>query len=382
MLNHPKLIWKNLLRNKRRTALTALSIALALFVLATLTGFVTEIEGLLDEASPQRLICRHAISLMYPLPERYGPQIRQIPGVAGVCGLSWFGGVYIEPARTDFAQFACDAETLFDLYQEIDIPKDQQAAFIKDRTGAIVGRSKALKHGWKIGDRITLKGVIYAFDMELTIRGIYTGTVNQEAAVYFQRRYLEEAMGRPGIAGSYWILADSPESVPQVIDAVDNAFRNSDAPTKTETERAFNMGFISMLGNLKGLVVTICSVIIFTILLVSGNTMAMSVRERVREIAVLKALGFRRGRLLLLILAEGVGIGLLGGLAGLLGARLLFQSLDLASYSQGFFQKLTISGEIIALGLGLAILVGLLSAGIPAWLAARRTVVDGLRHVG
>ena len=214
------------------------------------------------------------------------------------------------------------------------------------------------------------------------MRGIYSGTLNQESAVYFHRMYLEEALGRPGTVGSYWIRCASVDDVPRVCAAVDAAFRNTDAPTKSETEKAFNMSFISMLGNLRGLVATIGGVIIFTLLLVSGNTMAMSVRERIRETAVLKALGFRRRQVLAMLVGEGVVITLAGGLLGSLGARLIFSSLDLASYSQGFFQKLTIPWTVIAAGSAVAALVGLLSAGLPAWLASRRTVVEGLRHVG
>jgi putative ABC transport system permease protein len=377
-----RLILKNGLRNKRRTIFTMISVALALFVLSTLVGFVTEIEGILDEASPTRVITRHAVSLANVLPERYGSPIAGIPGVAASCSLSWFGGTYIDAANTDFAQFSCDPESFFDVYNEIRIPEDQKAAFIRERAACVVGRGKAEKHGWKIGDRITLKGVIWPVDLELTIRGIYSGTSNQEAAVYFHRLYLEEAMDRPGVVGSYWIRCATADDVPKVIAAVDGMFRNTDAPTKTETEKAFNMSFISMLGNLRGLVATLSGVIIFTLLLVSGNTMAMSVRERIREIAVLRALGFRSRRVMAMLVLEGVVITLAGGLLGGLGAKFLFASLDLASYSQGFFQKLTIPWTVIGLGAAIAALVGLASAGLPAWFASKKTVVEGLRHVG
>jgi putative ABC transport system permease protein len=377
-----RLVLKNSLRNKRRTLFTVISVALALFVLSTLVGFVTEIESLLDDASPTRVITRHAVSLANPLPERYFPAIERVPGVAAVCTLTWFGGMYIDAAHTDFAQFSCDPDRLFDVYQEIRLPETQKQAFIHERTACIVGRGKAAKHGWKLGDRITLKGVIWPVDLELIIRGIYSGTPNQEAAVYFHRMFLEEAMGRPGVVGSYWIRCATVDDVPKVIRAVDAQFQNTDAPTKSETEKAFNMSFISMLGNLRGLVATLGGVIIFTLLLVSGNTMAMSVRERIREIAVLKALGFRRRRVLVLLVGEGTLIALAGGLLGGLSARIVFSSLDLASYSQGFFQKLTIPWTVIAAGALVSAGVGLVSAGLPAYLATRRTVVEGLRHVG
>lgn len=382
-MSYSGFVWKNGTRNKRRAILTMLSVALALFVLSTLVTFVKEIDRNLEETNPLRLITRHAVSLTNPLPIRYRTRIESIPGVVAVTPLTWFGGIYIDEAHTDFMQFACDAKTLFDVYPEIALPPEQKEAFIKDRTGVIVGRRKAEKHGWKLGDKITLKGVIYPVDLELTLRGIFAGTPNQEAAIYFHREYLDEFPGWwQGLVGTFWIRVDSADSVPRVIEAIDAQFRNSDAPTRTETERAFNMGFVSMLGNLKGLVAAISSVIIFTILLVTANTMAMSVRERIREIAVLKSLGFRRRQVVGLLISEGMAITLTGGLIGCLGARLIWTSIDLAAFSQGFFQQLEVSWRIISLGGLVAALVGLLSTVIPAYHAARLTVAEGLRHVG
>jgi putative ABC transport system permease protein len=382
MMSYPGFIWKNGMRNKRRTLLTVVSVALALFVLTTLVAVVNQFERNLDETNAQRLITRHKVSLGHDLPERYGQSIQKTPGVAAMTTASWFGGLYIDRQHTDFAQFSCDPETLFDVVNEVSIPPDQKEAFKKERTAVAVGRRKAEKHGWKLGDRITLKGQIYPVDLELTVRGIFSGTVNQEAAVYFHRKYLEESLGNPGSVGTYWILVDSPESVARVSQAVDSMFENTDAPTKTETERAFQMGFIQMIGNLKGLVATIGGVIIFTILLVTANTMAMSVRERVREIAVLKTLGFRRRTVLALLMIEGALITLIGGLLGSLGARLVFGSADFAVVSQGFMQALEVTEAIIAATLGISALMGLIAAGIPALRATRLTVADGLRHVG
>lgn len=385
-MSYAGFIWRNGARNKRRAILTIMSVALALFVMSTLVGFVGEIERGLEETSPLRLVTRHAVSLANVLPERYRAQIEKVPGVVAVTPLDWFGGIYIDEAHTDFAQFACDPETLLEVYPEIHLPPEQKAAFVRERTAVIVGRRKAGKHGWKLGDRIALKGVIFPVNLELTVRGIFAGTPNQEAAVYFHHTYLQEAtkraVGWHGFVGTYWIRVDSAESIARITDEIDSMFRNSDAPTKTETEREFNMSFISMLGNLKGLVATISSVIIFAILLVTGNTMAMSVRERAREIAVLKALGFGRSQVLGLLVSEGVLIALAGGLLGCLGARLVFNSIDLAAYSHGFFQQLQIAWGIILLGLALSALVGLVSAGIPAYLASGLKVADGLRQVG
>ena len=211
---------------------------------------------------------------------------------------------------------------------------DQNGEFQREHTGCIVGPVMADNNGWKLGDKITLKGVICPVDMELTVRGIYSGTLNQESAVYFHRMYLEEALGRPGTVGGFWMLRLGGRH-PAVSPEVDALFRNTDAPTKTETEKAFTMSFISMLGNLRGLVAAISSVIIFTILLVSANTMAMSVRERIRETAVLKAIGFRRAHVLTMLLSEGVVIRLAGGSSGPWGRASSVRWLgNLASCSQ------------------------------------------------
>lgn len=383
-MTYPGFIWKNGMRNKRRAILTMMSVALAVFVMATLVSFVAQLDRNMNEANPLRLITRHAVSLTNFLPERYRAQIEKIPGVVAVSELNWFGGIYIDEAHTDFAQFACDARTLFDVFDEVRIPPDQKEAFLRERTAAVIGRRKAEKHGLKLGDRITLKPRDIPIDvpLELTIRGIFEGTVNNEAQLFFHRDYLEEVMGRPGWVGTYWIRVDAPESVTRVSETIDALFQNTDAPTKTETERAFNMSFVSMLGNLKQLVATISGVIIFTLLLVTGNTMAMSVRERIREIAVLKSLGFHRGKVLRLLVAEGVLITVTGGLAGCLAARLIFGGLDLGAFSMGFFQQVDVTWPIIAAGLAVSAVVGIVSAGIPALRAANLTVAEGLRHVG
>ncbi|MCS6816161.1 MAG: ABC transporter permease [Blastocatellia bacterium] len=385
-MGYGRFIWKNGMRHRRRALLTMGSVALAFFALMTLIGFVQEIDRNLEEASPVRLLTRHAVSLTNFLPARHRALIEQVPGVVAVTPLTWFGGIYRDRAQTDFAQFACDPQTFFDVYTDIRIPPEQKQAFQQDRRGILVGRRKAEKHGWKLGDRITLKGVIFPVDLELTVRGIFESTPNQEGSVYFHHAYLEEGVkrewGLEGFAGAYWIRVDSAESAPRVSEAVDALFQNTDAPTKTETEQAFTLIFISMLGNVKLLVATISTVILITLLLVTGNTIAMSVRERTREIAVLKALGFRRSTIVGLLTAEGMLLTFVGGAIGSVWARLTWASMDLAAFSQGFFQQVVISWTTLAAGMVAAILVGGIAAGIPAYLAARKSVLEGLRFVG
>jgi putative ABC transport system permease protein len=384
-MSYPGFIWKNGTRNKRRTILTILSVALALFVLSALVTLVNEIDRGMEESNPLRLITHHAVSFTRFLPGYQRAQIEKVPGVVAVTPLTWFGGIYIDEAHTDFAQFACDPNTLFEVYPEIQMSPEQKQAFIRERAAVIVGRRKAEKHGWKIGDRIALQGALLSADLELTIRGIFSGTANDEASIYFHHDYLEEAWGRQSFAGMYWVRADSTESIPRVIEAIDAVFRNSDAPTKTETEKGFATSFLAMLGNLKELVAIISSVILFTILLVTGNTMAMTVRERTREIAVLKALGFRPSKVLALLMSEGVLMTLAGGLIGCVGAHVVFtyfNFIDIAAMTINTIQRFEVTRGIIALGLVISVIVGLLSTIIPAYRAARLTVADGLRHVG
>jgi putative ABC transport system permease protein len=373
-------IWKNITRNRRRTVLTILSIALSLFLLSTLMTVLTE----LGRESPDgdqhlRLVVRRASSLGDPLPESYLDKLKRTPGVRMVHTLSWFGGIYGDE-RNFFANFGCDPETLFPMFNENHIPPEQLAAFKKERTAAVVGRKLAERFKWRLGDKITLQGTIYPVDLEFTLRGIYTGL--DETAFFFHHAYLDEALGRPGKVGTFWLKAASPAEVPVIAERVDAMFKNSDAETKTETERAFQLGFVAMLGNIKTLIGTISSVVVFTILLVTANTMAMSIRERAREIAILKTLGFTRRRLLGLLVAESAGIALAGGLLGTLGARLFYSLVDVWKHTQGFFPIFVVEPETIAVGLLLSVLIGVGSAAVPAYRVSQQTIAHALRRTG
>ncbi len=373
-------IWTNIARNRRRTILTVVSIGVSLFVLSTLMTVLTELnrepEG---QDAHLRLVVRRASSLGSPLPEAYRTKLERVPGVRMVHALMWFGGIYVDE-RNFFANFACDPETLLPMFPENRIPPEQLEAFQKERVAAVAGRKLVERFGWRLGDRITLQGTLYPVDLEFILRGIYTGT--DETAFFFHRLYLEEALGRPGKVGTFWLKAASAEDIPRIIDAVDTMFRNSDAETKTETERAFQLGFISMLGNVKTLITSISSVVVFTILLVTANTMAMSIRERAREIAILKTLGFGRRQLLRLLVAESTLIALAGGVLGCAGARLFYSVVDVWSYTQGLFPIFIVEPSTILLGLCLSILIGVGSAVIPAIRVSRLTIAEALRRVG
>ena len=379
-MNTISLIWKNIARNRRRTVLTVLSIGLSLFLLSTLMTVLTELERESPDGDQHlRLVVRRASSLGDPLPEAYLEKLKRVPGVRLAHVLSWFGGVYVDE-RNFFANFACDPETLFAMFNENHVPPEQLAAFKKERTAAVAGRKLAERFTWRLGDAITLKGTIYPVDLEFTLRGTYTGL--DETAFFFHHAYLDEALGRPGKVGTFWLKAATADEVPRIIDRVDAMFKNSDAETKTETERAFQLGFVAMLGNVKTLVVGISSVVVFTILLVTANTMAMAIRERAREIAVLKTLGFSRGRILGLLMGESAAIAFAGGLVGTLGARLFYSAVDVWKHTQGFFPIFIVEPETIALGLTLAVLIGMASAAIPAYRMSRQTIAQALRRTG
>jgi putative ABC transport system permease protein len=377
-----RLVWRNALRNKRRSLLTVTSLALSLFLLTTLLTVVTELERPPDSQEAMlRLVVRNAVSLGTPLPVAYQQQIEQVPGVALTTRMQWFGGVYVDEANF-FAQFGCEPAKLARMYPEYKIDPAQLDAFVRDRTGALAGRVLAERFGWRVGDRITIQGRIFPVDLQLTIRGIYDAP--DASAVFFDQQYLDEglkALDRDGEIGTFFVKARAPEDVPRIMDAVDARFRNSLAQTKTETEQAFQLSFVSMLGNIKTLIISISSVIVFTILLVVANTVGMSIRERTTEIAVLKTMGFRRRLVLGLLVSESVCLGLLAWLVGSVGARLLYGGIDLAKLNFPFIRQLEVTPQTLAVGFGVAMLIAVASTFVPAYRAARMTIAAALRNI-
>ena len=380
-MKYLRLIFKNIGRNKRRTTLTILSVMVSVFLLATMQAVIAALGGVGQLTGGEyRVIVRRNTSIADSMPEAYRQKIEQVPGVTAACASNWFGGIYKEDKpRYTFAQFFVDTKALFDVQFEMQLSPEEKTAFQQERTAAIAGKKLADKYGWKVGDVIELKGAIYPLDARLTLRGIYTGP--QETNFYFHREFVEEAFGRPGRVGQYRVRIDSPSSAARVMEDIDNLFRNSAAPTKTETEAAFAAGFISMLGNVKGLISGIGLVVVFTITLIGANTMAMSARERFTEVAVMKALGFRPAMILTLMLSEAVLIALFGGALAAIAAKVIFQFVGLGDFLALFLQGFKITAGTIAIALGASALIGLVSGGIPAWNAARINIVDGLRRV-
>jgi putative ABC transport system permease protein len=262
------------------------------------------------------------------------------------------------------------------------IPEDQLAAWQRDQAGAVADSQLAQKYGWKVGDRIILKGTIFPMDLELTIRGIFTAP-QPTVTVYFNQKYVEEAVPfAKGKTGTFNILAGSADDVPKIASTIDGMFHNSPEPTKTESEKAFQLSFINSLGNVKAFILSICFAVLFAMLLVSANTMAMSIRERTREVAVLKTLGFTQQRILGIYVGEAVLLTLLGGIAGAVLATGLVEAVKHVPGMGFFFLGLGVSGATMALAVFVAAMVGLLSALIPAYHAARVSIVEGLRYIG
>ena len=379
-----RFVTKSAFRNKRRSTLTVLSIT---FSLLLLTIMMTVWRAFyIDKASAesaQRLVTRHRVSLTESMPAFYRERIRAVPGVVAVVPNNWFGGIYKDQKPENmFAQFGTDPNEFLKVFTDFKIPPDQVEAWQRDRAGAIVDVNLAQKHGWKIGDKVTLRGTIYPMNLELTIRGIYTGPVDTES-LYYNQTYVEEAIPfAKGHAGMFAILADSPDDVSRIASAVDTMFHEAPEPTKTESEKAFQLGFINSIGNVKAFILSICFAVVFATLLVSANTMAMSIRERTREVAVLKTLGFTRQSILRLYLSEAVTVALIGGAAGCLLALAVIAGMARAPGMSFFLSGLKITPGTFLLSLVVAGVVGLLSAVFPAYHAAKLDIVEGLRHIG
>ena len=377
-----RFVTKNAFRNKRRSILTVLSIAFSLLLLTFMMtlwhAFALE-DGSAESA--ERLVVRHRVSLTFTLPGYYREKIRSVPGVVAVVPSSWFGGIYKDRKPENFfAQFGTDPEEFLKVYRELKLPDDQVKAWQRDRQGAIVSESLAQKYGWKLGDRIVLLGDIYPVNLELNIRGIYHSDPDFKS-VYFNAKYVEEAVSFfKGQAGTFDILADDPKDVSKIAATVDDMFHNAPQPTKTESEKAFGLEFVAMMGNVKAFILSICGAVLFATLLVSANTIAMSIRERTREVAVLKTLGFTRNGVLALFVSEAVAISLVGGLIGASLAKLMV--FGFAHAPQMTFFPLKMTPQIWISALLVSGVVGLISAAVPSYHASQVNIVDGLRHIG
>ncbi len=374
------LILRNLLRKKTRTVLTVGSIAVALFLYGLLVTIETALNAGVGVAGADRLVVRNRISLIMPLPFSYQERLRQMPHVVEAAFAQWFGGIY-QDRKNFFPQFAIDPEPWKAVYPEYMIPDDEWRAFLADREGAVVGRTIADRFGWKVGDRIPLQGTIFAGTWEFNIRAIYEGARPEDdtSQFWFHWKYLDERVTfMEGVVGWYVIQIDDPDNAVVVAEAIDQRFANSPWETSTETESAFAAGFAKQIGNIRLIILSIGAVVLFTLLLVTGNTMAMAVRERTSELGVLKTLGFTDGRVLALVIAESILMALLGGAVGLA----LVKGFTLGGDpTGGMLSVFYLPPTQIGLGLVLAALVGLAAGAVPALTASRLRIVDALRRV-
>jgi putative ABC transport system permease protein len=383
MLRLASLIFRNVLRNRRRTILTLASTAVSLALLALLTaiyqGFFYGAPASPSEAL--RLICRHRVSLTQQLPASHFAAIKKVPGVAEVSAWTWFQGVYKDP-KNFFARFAVDADVIFDIHQDWQMPADQLAAFKRGRTACAVAEKIAKQYDIKLGDRVHIVGDIYPVTLELTCVGIFKHPVSGQCLV-FHREYLTELLPKTSqqrdAVGTYSILADSADDVPRISRAIDTMFDNSPYPTRTESEQEFGRSFLAFLGNMKVFLAAISGAVTFTILLVSANTISMSVRERTREMAILRTLGYTPGEILQLVLGEAVLISLAGGLIGLVLGTLLSQGLAATGGLLGF-QSIKWQAALIVLAM--AAIIGVVASLVPAIIASRKNVVESLRFTG
>jgi putative ABC transport system permease protein len=384
VLRHLPLILHNCWRNRRRTILTILSVGVSLCLLGLMMAiyhafyFSTPAPG-----ADLRLVTRNRVSLALPLPQYYGDRIRKIPGVREVEIEQWFGGVYIDNRPEHlFARMAVEPDKFFNVYPDLKISDDQKKAFQRERSACVVGRELAQKQHWNLGDRVTIKGDIFPVNLEFTVRGLFDAEdVFQNRSLFFNREYLEQSLpqGRRGYVGTFTTLAATPNDVPRIEQAVDDLFRNSTVQTKTETQSAFGLSFLAFLGNVKLILLSVCGAVTFTLLLVSANTIAMSVRERVREVGVLKTLGYTSGTILGIILGEAVAISLLGAVLGLALATLMTVAVRNLPTFNAQLETLTIPPPVVALCLVVAAMVGLASAFVPAYGASRISIVEALR---
>ncbi|MBW1916902.1 MAG: ABC transporter permease [Deltaproteobacteria bacterium] len=381
-----KIIFRNILRHRLRTFLTITGMAVAILSFGLLRTVVGAWYAGVESSSAYRLVTRNAVSLIYRLPVAYLNKIRAVPGVSEVSYSSWFGGIYIDE-KNFFPQFAVEARHYLDLYPEFIIPQDQKLAFLKERNAAIAGRQLAEKYDWQLGDIIPIRGRIYPVNLEFVLRGIYTGAEKStdEGRFFFHWDYLNETLEKnaPALAnhvGVFISRVDDPDQAAPVAGRIDALFKNSLAETLTETEKAFHLGFVAMTEAILMSIQVVSFLVIGVILVVLANTMAMTARERINEYATFKTLGFQPWHLVGLISGESIAIALVGGIIGL---ALSFPAAHVfrTALSQ-YFRIFNISSVTLIAGLLTSLGVGVVSAIIPAWQAARLSIAEGLRRLG
>ncbi len=383
-----RLIWKNVFRKRLRTGLTASSIVLVLVLIVILTSLLQAMQA--DPSGGRganRLVVQHATGLGNFLPLSQRQRIEQIPGVVAVSPETWFGGVYKDDKPENWiGQLSADPDIYFDkIFDDATIAPEVNAEWKATRNGFVAGQKTADKFKWKKGDHIILKGTYIPLNADLVYIGPYTA--GDESNIFFHNEYLNQSswFGANKYTGLYYLKVDSGENVPRVAATIDKMFENSDAPTKTLTEKQFQLQFMEMMGNVKLLINGISLIILFAVTLIVANTVAMSARERVTEIAVMRTLGFRRSHILGFILSESVVMSLLGGLLGVLLAKFFFVPALVAAGNKtsisAWLVNFRVSGSTLVLAFVVSVGVGILAGFVPAIRSSQRRIVDGLRQV-
>lgn len=380
-----KYICRNVLRNRLRSSLTVLSVGFSLALMTVLHGYMAMQNVWSGEAKKyNRVVVMNIQGFSGALPIAYVDKVRRVKGVKDAVPYAWFGGDY-KDEKMPFAQFATDADHAFNVWEEFSIDPDQLKAWCANRQGCVVDRELAEKRGWKIGERIPIKGTFYQFDLDLELVGMFDAPQYTDS-LWFHWTYLDEGLKQAkafgtGNSGTIFAKATSAQAIPEVIRTIDAEFASSDNPTRTQTEAAFAQMFTDMLGNIQEYIRNIGLAVVFSLSLVAANSMAMSMRERTTEIAVLKAIGFRRGRVLLMILGESCLISLLGGLLGVaLGCAFLelIHGVSVQFFPMGIAD---LAGPWLLVLLAIAAGIGLASGIVPGIRATQLSVIDGLRRV-
>ena len=382
------IVWRNLLRRKFRTVFTIGAIFFAFLLFGVLMAIRSAFSMGIDMAGQGRLMVIDKVSIINPLPASYEAQIRQIDGVTDTTHANWFGGYY-QDVRNQFATFAVDPESWLRIYsKEYDLPEEQKKAFFADRTGAIIGSDTAKKYGFTVGQRIPVQGTIYrrpdGGPWEFTIDGIYDSKIKgaDKTNLIFNYQFLRETIPeQSGFRDRYnWYVftIDNPERAPEIAAKIDAMFVNSPSETKTNTEKAFVSDFSKQVGDIGKIMMWIVGMAMFTILLVSGNTMAQAIRERTNELAVLKTLGFNEGLILTMVLLESLAIALIGGGLGLALSYVLITATG--DPTHGLLPAFYFPVPQLIAGVGLVLGLGLASGFLPAWQASRLRIVDALRR--
>jgi len=387
MFRYFSLAFKNTFRNKRRSLLTISSIAVSLCLFGVLIAMYHAL--FMSQPTPGqalRLVVRHRVSLAQAIPFADEAKVRALPGVKEISVWNWFGGTYKDnrDPKNFFARFGVEPKAFLSIRTDMKMPQDQRSAFLTDRTGCIISQDLADKLGMKLGDRVVLKGDIYPYDLDLKVVGIFVDP-DATQSLFFDWEYLRDLLpvARRSLISTLAILVDNTDDSPKVARAIDAMFAESPYPTKTESEGQFALSFVSFLGNIKLFLLIICAAVTFTILLVSGNTMAMSVRERIKEVGVLKTLGFNNDAILGMIVGEAICISLIGGAIGLAVASVLTVGVGKAAGAMiPQLNSLSITWFTVLVAMGLAFVVGVVSSFIPAWNAAKTNILDSLRYAG